>query len=127
MKINLSPICSTETTLISVNGEKLTVDSVEHDLSAIPEGGQVEGELPALGLIKRVNGVIEIAIEYHYDGDLAEPMQSTNEADYIVDCASGEVPSPIKWLPEAAVEEVAVVDEVAVDEGEPMNVATMEA
>lgn len=98
MKINLSPIASSKTTLISVNGEKLTVDSVEHDLSAIPEGGQVEGELPALGLIKRVNGVIEITIEYHYDGELAEPMQSTNEADYIVDCVSGEVPSPIKWI-----------------------------
>jgi hypothetical protein len=97
MKINLSPICSTKTTLISVSGETLTVDGFDFDLSAIPDGGQVEASLPAMNLIKRVDGVIEITIEYHYNGELAEEMQSMDKADYIFNVTNGEVPSPIKW------------------------------
>jgi hypothetical protein len=98
---------------VSVNGEIVTVDGVNFDLSVIPDGGQVEGESPALGLIKRVGGVIELAVLYHYDNELAEPIQSIVEADYIVDILSGEVPSPIKWLPvEPEVEIVAEPEEV---------------
>jgi hypothetical protein len=99
MKISLKAIASSKTTQMSVNGEIVTVDGVEFDLSVIPNGGQVEGELPALGLIKRVAGVIELTVLYHYDSELAELNQSTNEADYIVEVISGEVPSPIAWLP----------------------------
>jgi len=97
MQIKLSPIASNKTSQVSVAGEVLTIDGADYDLSVIPDGGQVEASLPALGVIKRVDGVIELAIVYHYDSELAEPMQSTNEADYIVDVISGEVTSPIKW------------------------------
>ena len=98
MKITLSPFESNKTTKVSVSGEVIIVNGVDFDLSSIPDGGQVEAIFPAVATIKRVNGVIEITILYQYDKPLAEPMQSTNEADYIVDCVSGEVPSPIKWI-----------------------------
>ncbi len=105
MLITLNEIASNKTTRVSVNGEVLTVDGVEFDLSIIPDGGQVEAELPAIGLIKRVNGVIEITIEYHYDATLAEPMQSTIKEDYIIDCTNGEIPSPIQWIQNSEIEE----------------------
>ena len=118
MEVTLSEIASNKTTVISVSGDVITIDSVPFDLSSIPEGGQVEGELPSLGLIKRVDGVIEITIEYHYDSALAEPMQSTNKSDYIIDCVAGEVPSPIQWLPLEQEAEAPVYDE-----NDPMYVA----
>lgn len=120
MKITLSPIASSKTTQLSINGEVLTIDSTDYDLSVIPEGGQVEGELPALGLIKRINEVIEITIEYHYSEDLAISMQSTNALDYIIEVTSGEVQSPIQWRPAEQVEEVVY------DKDDPMHSATDE-
>jgi hypothetical protein len=102
MKITLSPIASSKTTQLSVNTEVLTIDGTDYDLSVIPNGGQVEGELPALDLIKRVNNVIEMTIEYYYREDLAVRMQSTKTEDYVIDCTHGEVPSPIKWLTDKA-------------------------
>lgn len=99
MKIRLSAIASNKTTNISVDGETITVDDVPFDLSSIPDGGQVEASLPAMNLIKRVDGIIEIAILYHYNAELAEPIQSSNIDDYVVDVISGPVVSPINWLP----------------------------
>lgn len=67
MNIILSPIASNKRTTIEVQGDTLIYDGVSYDLSAIPEGGEVEGEAPAIGVIKRVNGVIEITLQYFYD------------------------------------------------------------
>ena len=105
MKITLCPVAANKTTLVAVNGDVITVGGIDYDLSTIPDNSQVEAELPAIGVVKRVDGVIEITVKYHYDEVLAEPMQSTDINDYIVDVTSGEVPSPIVWLPQLAIDE----------------------
>ena len=75
MKISLSPIASDRTTEISVSGEVITYDGVAYDMSAIPDGGEVEGQQPAIGTIKRVNGEIEITLMYFYDSKTATEAQ----------------------------------------------------
>lgn len=95
MRIILSPIASNKTTLVSVSGLTVTVDSTDYDLSAIPEGGQAEaGEnSPFIGTVTRD----AVTIRYEYDGQTSEPNQSTNWADYTFDVTAGDVPCPIKW------------------------------
>lgn len=103
MKIILSPIASTKTTSVSVDGLILTVDGVDYDLSIIPEAGQAEAEedSPFIGVVTRN----EVTINYSYDSSKAEPRQSTDWADYTFDIKIGEVPCPIRWLPEPDIEE----------------------
>lgn len=95
MKIKLSPIASSYTTQISYTDPVLTIDGVDYDLSVIPVGGQAEAEAPFIGVVTRD----ECTIQYHYDSSNAEPNQSTNPDDYIMDT---DVPfvDPIKWREE---------------------------
>jgi len=97
MKITCSPICSTRTTRVSISGLVLTVDGKEIDLSVIPEGGQAEAEddSPLVGIVTRE----EVTIRYEYDGSLAEPNQSTELSDYVLEVTDGVMPSPIIWKP----------------------------
>jgi len=88
-KITLSPIASNKDTVISVSGKTLTYNGTNYDFTALESGAQVDAESPAIGLIKNVGGVIYITLEYHYDMATAEPEQSTNAADYIVELSSG--------------------------------------
>jgi len=88
-KITLSPTASNKNTVISVSGKTLTYDGTAHDFTTLESGAQVAAESPAIGLIKNVGGVIHITLEYHYDMATAEPEQSTNAADYIVELSSG--------------------------------------
>jgi hypothetical protein len=96
MIITLSPQASNTNTNILVAGQVLTYNGTEYDLSIIPLNGESEGEDPAIGDIKNVDGVIHVTLIYPYDASLADPIQSTNLDDYIVDVTSGEVTSPIK-------------------------------
>ena len=98
MKIILSPLASTHTTLVSINGLIVTVDGTDYDLSIIPEGGQAEADenSPFIGTVTRD----KVTVKYHYDMVKAEPNQSTDWADYTFEIESGEVPCPIKWKPE---------------------------
>ena len=95
MRIILSPIASNKVTTISVNGLTVTVDGTDYDLSVIPVGGQAEADenSPFIGTVTRES----VTIRYEYDGQLAEPNQSTDLADYTFDVTSGDVPCPIKW------------------------------
>ena len=93
MKIILSPLASTRTTEVSVNGLVITVDGTDYDMSVIPEGGQAEGEAPFQGVVTRD----EVTIQYHYDSLSAEPDQSKDWNDYTFINPQGVVPSPIKW------------------------------
>jgi|GEM_PF-1715273 hypothetical protein len=101
MKIILSPTDSNKTTTVSLSGLVLTIDDVEYDLSVIPEGGQAEPEEDShfIGIVTRES----VTIKYEYDSLKAEPNQSTDWADYTFDIDEGEVPCPIKWLPEPEV------------------------
>lgn len=95
MKINLIPIASSFDSVILVDGETVTIDGVAVDLSVIEDGEQCEAERPIVGLVRRVDGVAELSIEYHYSTETAEPIQSTDPAAYVVDVEAGQVPDPI--------------------------------
>ena len=99
MKIILSPLASTHTTLVSINGLNVIVDGTEYDLSIIPEGGTAEADedSPFTGTVTRE----QVTVKYHYDMFKAEPNQSTDWADYTFSIESGEVPCPIVWKGEA--------------------------
>lgn len=99
MKVILSPLASSHTTDVSVSGDVITVDGQSYDLSGIPEGHQVDAESPAAGIIKRVNGEIEVTILYFYASHLAELEQSPDIADYTFTVTDGPVPCPISWKP----------------------------
>ena len=99
MKIILDPMphdCLN--TKVSVDGLIVTVDGVDYDLSIIPEGGQAEADErgPFIGIVTR-NAT---RIRYYYDMNKAEPVQSTDWEDYTFEIEQGEVPCPIRWLPE---------------------------
>ncbi|WP_208604773.1 hypothetical protein [Vibrio injensis] len=71
-------------------------------MSIIPEGGQAEAEegSPFIGIVTRD----EVTVQYCYDSSKAEPLQSTEWADYTFDIEQGEVPCPIRWLPDPDIE-----------------------
>lgn len=97
MKITLSPIAShTDDTPPSVSQDTITYRGTDYDLSQLPDGGEVEAEAPFSGKIKRIDGVIHVTLQYQYCTDTAEPMQSTDIADYTFDVTSGDCPCPIK-------------------------------
>ena len=95
MKIILSPIASTYTTEVEVDGLTLTIDGTPVDLSVIPVGGYAEpdADSPFINKVTRD----EVTIRYHYDSALAEPDQSTVWGDYTFDVTSGPVHCPIVW------------------------------
>ena len=95
MKITLSPIASSYTTTVSVDGLVITIDGQEIDLSVIPEGGVAEPDedSPFVGNVTRE----EMTVKYFYESMKAVPDQSPNIEDYTFDITEGNVPCPIKW------------------------------
>ena len=86
MKIKLSPIASNKRTKIEVDNDILIYDGVSYDLSVIPDGAEVEAEAPAIGVIKRVNGEIEITLQYFYDSkDCTYEERFPNEDGYVIE------------------------------------------
>lgn len=100
MKITLSPVASSRTSTISVQGERLTVDGQEFDLSVLPDNSVCEATYPAVGTVKKQGGEIEITIIYHYDSAKAESHQPTSASAYTFNISSGAVPCPILWRTE---------------------------
>ena len=88
-KIQLSPVAGSKDTAISANGNILTINGLEIDFSPLAEGEQCETELPLIGMAKRVGGVISVTVMYEYDSATAEPMQSMNAADYVIELTDG--------------------------------------
>ena len=95
MKIILSPIASSYTTQVSVDGLIITINGTPIDLSVIPEGGLAEPDenSPFIGEVTRD----EVTIRYHYESSKAEPHQSSELDDYTFEVTEGEVPCPIVW------------------------------
>ena len=105
MRVVLSPLASTYTTLISINGLIVNVDGTDYDLSIISEGGSAEADegSPFTGTVTRE----QVTVKYHYDMFKAEDDQSADWNDYTFDVVSGDVPCPIEWKPEPSpIEEV---------------------
>lgn len=115
-KIKLSPQSSSfiehKKTSINVDGSKIIYDGEEYDFSLMPDNSQVEGEFPAEGIIKKINGVVHITLQYKYNSGLAEFNQSTDINDYIFDVSDGEVPCPIVWKQEQNLPDLAPVTDV---------------
>ena len=102
MKIILSPTAAfTDDTPPTVNGETLTYRGKSYDLTQLPDGGEVEAEMPFIGKIKRINGQVELTLQYQYNMATAEDNQSTDWADYTFVVVSGECPCPILRKPKS--------------------------
>lgn len=110
MKVILNPCPVWHKTKVFVNGLIVTVDGVDYDLSVIPEGGQAEAEegSPFIGIVTRE----KVTINYCYDSTKAEPVQSTDWADYTFEIEHGDVPCPIRWLPEPEIGQGTSAEEV---------------
>lgn len=67
MKINLSPIAADTKTTIEAQGDTLICNNVSYDFSTIQDGAEIEAVPPMIGKIKRINGEIELTIEYQYN------------------------------------------------------------
>ena len=95
MKLTLSPqvgLPGQAETTISVNGDTLTIDGTEYDLSAVPEGGEGEWlDSPIMGKITRTDGVIHATVLVQL-GDDALPDQP--DSPWIVNAAPGKVIIP---------------------------------
>lgn len=100
MKIILSPIATFHQDIPpSVDGEAITYRGETYDLAQLPDGAEVEAELPFIGKIKRENGQIELTLQYQYNMELAENNQSVDWADYTFIVTDGQCPCPIKYKP----------------------------
>ena len=86
-------------TKISVSGQSLVVDGTPIDFSALGEGEQCDTELPLVGKVRRIGGVVEVGVRFRYSTETAEPIQSTNQDDYIVTLSSGALPDIIRRKP----------------------------
>lgn len=93
--LNYTPSLNGEATSISANGSTLTYNGTDYDFSSLPDGAQVEASYPAADIIKNVGGVIHLTVAYHVPDEEAEPLQSTDINDYIIELSEGELPCPI--------------------------------
>lgn len=95
MRVILSPVASNKTTSVSITGFVITIDGIQYDLSAIPEGGQAEAseDSPFIGILTRD----QATVRYEYESQAAEPNQSTDWGDYTFDTTEGEALYPIVW------------------------------
>lgn len=98
-KIQLCPVAGNKDTQISASGDVLTIDGVAVDFAPLGEGEQCETSAPLIGLARRVDGVITVGVLLQYDSATAEPMQSTDAADYLIDLSDGVAPDVITRKP----------------------------
>jgi hypothetical protein len=80
-------------TSASVAGDTLTVDGVDYDLSAVPEGGFAEPDHPFVGRIRRSGGVLTLSLRWRYDAATAAAHQPTVAP--VLSVVAGAVPDPI--------------------------------
>lgn len=100
MKIILSPIAAFQQDVPpTVSGEKLTYRGQTHDLGQLPDGAVVQAVSPFIGQIARVNGQIQLKLEYCYHMEKAEDHQSLYWEDYTFNVAEGQCPDPIRYKP----------------------------
>lgn len=97
MKITLSPQAAEYTTKILVSDQIISVDGQVFDMSLIPVNSQVIAEYPATGIIKNVDGEIQLTIIYKYQDEHAVSQQSKDINDYIFTVGNSACPCPIAW------------------------------
>lgn len=98
--ISLVPIANNTPRTVAIKvlpNYKLSYDGDVYDFSSILDGQQVVAEYPAIGVIKRVEGVISITLAFLYDTSLAEPHQPTDTSGFTYELSSGFVPDPVSY------------------------------
>jgi hypothetical protein len=98
-KIQLSPQAGSRDTVITVEGDVLTIDGTAIDFGPLGEGEQCDTSAPLVGTARRVDGVISVGVLLQYDSATAEPMQSTDAADYLIELTEGTAPDVIARKP----------------------------
>jgi len=83
----------------SVLGETITYRGQTYDLAPLPDGAEVTAETPFIGSIKRINGEVQLTLQYSYNMQTAEANQSTDWADYTFTVTNGQCPCPILRKP----------------------------
>lgn len=100
MKIILSPTAAfTDDIPPNVNGEILNYRGESYDLSQLPDGATVEADSPFVVNISRINGELQLTLEYQYNAELAEDNQPTDWEAYTFTVTSGHCPDPIIYKP----------------------------
>lgn len=95
-KLFLSPVAGSRDTMIFALGDELTINETTINFAELAEGEQCETGGPLLGMARRVDGVVSVSVRYEYDSATAEPMQSTDPADYVIELVDGVAPDIIK-------------------------------
>jgi hypothetical protein len=83
--INIVAVHDSYDMVVSVSGAVLTVDGVEYDLSAIPDGGQgVPSDLPFVSgsVIARAGDTLSYSLRLPFDMKTAEPHQPSDPAHW---------------------------------------------
>lgn len=80
-------------------GDTITYRGETYDFSPLIEGADIEVGLPFTEPVKRINGKIEVSLEYFFSPKTALAEQSINSDDYIFEVVSGQCPCPIKRKP----------------------------
>lgn len=100
MKIILSPSATfRDDQPPVVSGEALFYRGAYYDFSQLSDGSEIKAELPFIGKISRVNGRVELTLEYQYNTETAEDNLSADWSDYTFVVTSGECPCPIVRKP----------------------------
>ena len=98
-KLILSPQSGSKDTAISVSGNVLTIDGNATDFAQLGEGEQCGTAAPLIGTARRVGGVVTVGVILQYDSATAEPMQSTDPTDYVIELTDGPAPDVIRRKP----------------------------
>lgn len=98
-KIKFSPQASDQDTVVIADGDLLIVDGEPIDFEPLGEGEQCDTLAPLVGPARRVNGVIHVGVTLKYDSATAEPMQSPDPADYVIELTEGQAPDIIRRKP----------------------------
>lgn len=105
MIITLSPVAGLpgqpETEIVA-SGDRITVDGLSWDFSALPEGEEIvpQGEHPFLGPVRREGGDIRCMLCCLYSPGTAAPNQPSNPAHWTVSLGDGPVVPAIIRRPE---------------------------
>lgn len=98
-KIQFSPRSSDQDTVVIADGDLLIVDGEPIDFEPLGEGEQCDTLEPLVGKARRVNGVIHVGVTLKYDSATAEPLQSPDPADYVIELSDGKAPDVIRRKP----------------------------
>lgn len=80
-------------TMVSVNGEVITIDGADYDLSPVPDGGEADWPESPILAIQRTNGVLCVSVLVRL-GDDAAAEQPDDPQRWSITNATGKVMIP---------------------------------